>query len=422
MDQIGSEKARLTGLESITEAALAHLSMDDLLDELLVRIRDLLAVDTVAVLLLDEEAGEVVARAARGLEEEVRQGVRIPLGKGFAGQVLAGSRPIVIPDLKPELVVNPILLDVGIRSLLGVPLLVVGTLTPRDFGEEDIWLLQAAADRIALAIDHARLFEAEREARRQAERAAERIARLQSITEVALSHLALDDELLNEMLDRLRETLEVDTAAILLLDTESNELVARAAKGLEEEVDRGVRIPVGGGFAGTIAATGEPMTVDDLERSSVLNPILSARGIRSLLGVPLLVEGRVIGVLHVGCLTQRTFTVENTDLLQLAADRIAVAVDRARLFEREHLVARTLQRSLLPEQLPNVTGLDLAARYLPGAGETELGGDWYDAIVLPDGRVGIAMGDVVSRGRRWRRSCATRSARTCSTATTPRWC
>jgi serine phosphatase RsbU (regulator of sigma subunit)/anti-sigma regulatory factor (Ser/Thr protein kinase)/putative methionine-R-sulfoxide reductase with GAF domain len=350
-----------------------------------------------------------VARAAKGVEEEVRQGVRIPVGKGFAGTITAEVRPIVIPELKPGDVLNPILLEVGIRSLMGVPLVVegrvvgvlhVGTLKPRDFGDEDSALLQLAGDRIAIAIDHARLYEAERRARAAAERAAERIERLQAITEVALAHLALDDELLNEMLARVRDNLGVDTAAILLLDSESNMLVARAARGLEEEVDQGVRLPLGEGFAGRIAATGAPVLIEDVRHGDVLNPILRTRGIRSLLGVPLLVEGRVIGVLHVGSLTPRRFSGEDSEFLQAAADRIAVALEHARLYEREHLVARSLQRSLLPDRLPRVPGLELAARYRPGEGEAELGGDWYDAVVLPDGRIGVALGDVVSRGLR----------------------
>ncbi|MFL5911055.1 MAG: GAF domain-containing protein, partial [Gaiellaceae bacterium] len=401
--------ARLLRLESLTEAALSQLPLEELLDELLTRLRDLLESQTATVLLLDEEADELVAYAAKGVEEEARRRVRIPMGQGFAGTVAAQASPVVIPDVGPGKVLNPILLDAGIRSLLGVPLLVkgnvigvlhVGTLAPRDFGPDDISLLQLAADRIALAIERARLFEAERHAREAAERSADLIGRVQSITEVALAHLALDDELLNEMLARVRDGLEVDTAAILTLDREANELVARAARGLEEEVERGVRIPVGGGFAGRIAASGEPVVLNEVRHSDVLNPILRLRGIRSLLGVPLLVEGRVIGVLHVGSLTQRTFTEENVTLLQMAADRIAVALDRARLSEREHLVAVTLQRSLLPDHLPRVEGLQLAARYRPGEGETEVGGDWYDAIILPNGNVGIAIGDVVTRGLR----------------------
>src|SRR5205085_2136648 len=72
----------------------------------------------------------------------------------------------------------------------------------------------------------------------------------------------------------------------------------------------------------------------------------------------------------------------------------------SRMYEREQAVAETLQRSLLPEQLPEVPGTTMASRYVPGAADVEVGGDWYDVIPLASGRVGLAMGDVVSRGVR----------------------
>ena len=84
--------------------------------------------------------------------------------------------------------------------------------------------------------------------------------------------------------------------AILLVDVETQELVARAAKGVEEEVERGVRIPIGRGFAGRIAAERLPILVEDVDHADILNPILREKGIRSLLGVPLIVEGTLIGV------------------------------------------------------------------------------------------------------------------------------
>jgi anti-sigma regulatory factor (Ser/Thr protein kinase) len=76
-----------------------------------------------------------------------------------------------------------------------------------------------------------------------------------------------------------------------------------------------------------------------------------------------------------------------------------VALDHSRLYEREHVVAATLQRTLLPDRLPEIHGADVASRYLPGEGAA-VGGDWYDVVPLRDGRVAIAMGDVVSRGVR----------------------
>src|SRR4051812_1285644 len=88
--------ARLANLQALTDTALTRLDVDDLLGELLARVRDVLDADTSAVLLLDAGSGELVATAACGIEEEVRQGVRVPLGAGFAGRVAATRRPIRI--------------------------------------------------------------------------------------------------------------------------------------------------------------------------------------------------------------------------------------------------------------------------------------------------------------------------------------
>ncbi|MGH2756985.1 MAG: PP2C family protein-serine/threonine phosphatase [Actinomycetota bacterium] len=215
------------------------------------------------------------------------------------------------------------------------------------------------------------------------------------MTDAALSDLTVAD-LLEELLIRVAEALSADTVAILLLDEQRGELVARAAHGLEEEVREGTRIPVGQGFAGTIAATGKPVTIFDVDHSIVMNPILRRKGVRSLLGVPLVVEGQTFGVLHVGTLTPRRFGPEDEQFLQLVGDRVALAL-HVGLYERERAVAKTLQRTFLPELLPIVPGLELAARYRPISGR-EVGGDWYDVFILPSGLVAIAIGDVVGKG------------------------
>jgi signal transduction histidine kinase len=321
-------------LQAVTDVALSHLDLDELLARLLVRVRDALDADTCAVLMLDEATNELVARAAVGIEEEVEQGVRIPVGKGFAGRVAASRTPVFLPDVDHADVLNPILRQKGIKSLLGVPLLLgdevlgvlhVGTLTPRDFTEDETALLQLVADRVARAIEHARAFEAERTARI-------RLESVQAVTDAALAHLELEP-LLGALLPRIHDILGVDTVAVLLLDAATAELVATAAVGIEEEVEQGVRIPVGKGFAGRIAALREPVFLPDVDHAHVLNPILLQKGIKSLLGVPLLVRDEPLGVLHVGSLTPRIFTASETELLQLVADRVAMAVERARLHE-----------------------------------------------------------------------------------------
>jgi anti-sigma regulatory factor (Ser/Thr protein kinase)/putative methionine-R-sulfoxide reductase with GAF domain len=224
--------------------------------------------------------------------------------------------------------------------------------------------------------------------------AADRLRDLRSVTDAALAYLPLED-LLNELLARVVGILDADTAAILLLDDDDRTLVARAAKGLEEEVERVVRIPVGQGFAGRIAATRRPVQIENIDQAEIVNPILRKKGLRSLLGVPLLVEGGVIGVMHVGTLTPRDFTAGDVELLQSAGDRAALAIS-SRLTERERGLADALQSSLIP-RLPHVPAVMLTGRYLPAA-SAQLGGDWYDAFLLPDGRLGLAIGDVVGRG------------------------
>ena len=329
-----ADAERLRRLQLVTDAALAHLRLDDLLSALLNRTREVLEADTCAVLLLDERGRELVARAAVGLEEEAERGIRIPLGRGFAGKVAAERRPVVIENLNDAEVVNPLLREKGIRSLLGVPLIAdgqvigvlhVGTLVLRKFDASDVELLQFVADRAAIAIDHSRLFEAEREAR-------VRLENIQLVTEAALAGLKLDD-LLGELLDRIRRILDADTCAILLLDHRRQELVARAAAGLEEEVERGVRIPLGRGFAGRVAAERRPVVLEDVASADILNPLLREKGVKSLLGAPLVAGDEVIGVVHVGTLVPRKFTEQDVELLQLAAERAGLAIERARVYD-----------------------------------------------------------------------------------------
>jgi FixJ family two-component response regulator/anti-sigma regulatory factor (Ser/Thr protein kinase)/putative methionine-R-sulfoxide reductase with GAF domain len=236
----------------------------------------------------------------------------------------------------------------------------------------------------------------EQSRRAEAEAMAGTISRLERLTEVALGNLS-PDELLSELLRHVCELLNTETAAILLLDEEREVLEVRAERGLSGEVESRFTVPVGAGFAGRIVSERRSIVIDDVSRGDVLSPILR-KTVKSLLGVPLLAENRIIGVMHVGTTKPRKFTAEDTVVLQLASDRAARAIERARRFQQEHETAVTLQRSLLPDRLPDVPGLALAARYLPGAAGTEVGGDWYDVIPLADGRVGIAMGDVVGRG------------------------
>ena len=160
---------------------------------------------------------------------------------------------------------------------------------------------------------------------------AERLQKLNAVLDAALSQQAVEP-LLETLLPRVRDALDADTCAVLLLDSETGELVTRAGSGLEQGAS--VRVPLGHGFAGTIAATKGLLFVPDVGQVDLANPALRAHGLQALLGAPLIGENGVIGVIHVGWLTPHDLRDEERDLLQLVAGRVSIAVEHAIVHER----------------------------------------------------------------------------------------
>ncbi len=184
--------------------------------------------------------------------------------------------------------------------------------------------------------------------RRVSERTKE-LQQLLALTDTALEHLALDD-LLPAVLERIQAVLGVDNVALLLLDGDGQTLRVRAARGLEEAVVAQVCVPGGQGFAGRITASRAPLIVDDLSTVPVANPLLSER-LRAVVGVPLLLHSQVLGVLHTGTAQLHTFTERDVQLLQRVATRVALAIERARLFEAEQAARRQAEAALAQAQV-----------------------------------------------------------------------
>ena len=208
---------------------------------------------------------------------------------------------------------------------------------------------------------------------------AARVRAVQSISDAALARLE-PDELYRELLGRLREELHADAATLLDLEEEQGVLQVRASVGLEEAVHDRVQIPLGEGVAGRIAASRQPMIVEDVTAVDAHSPWLRER-ICSLMGVPLIVGDQVVGVLHVGVFEHRRFTDDELRLLELAASRIALAVDRADLFEAERRARTEAQEAnaakdqfvaMVSHELRNPlsaiqAGVDVLRRELPQA-------------------------------------------------------
>lgn len=202
---------------------------------------------------------------------------------------------------------------------------------------------------------------------------------------------------IQNLIEGVRVTMRSDTATLLLTDQSGTVLEPAASAGLGRRWRGATHVRVGSGFAGRVAATRQPLVLNEINEVSVLNPILREAGVTRILGVPVVQGDQLLGVLHVGMFAARDFSEHDISRLQQAAADIAQRLAE-RTADDAHLAALALQRSLLPAAPPQIDGLDIAVRYLPAEGD--LGGDWYDIFELPSGKIGFVLGDVEGHGLR----------------------
>ena len=219
----------------------------------------------------------------------------------------------------------------------------------------------------------------EQAARAEAERVAEIVGGMQALVDAALAQRTLDG-ILRDLVTQVRGVLDADAATIYLADEEraAQRRAPRARRACSRR--RGVRRPRRRDARGDARPRRSSRRAVDADRRAAAR---RGRGHRRAGG---------------GAAPPREFGGEDLTLLRLAAERVGLAIAHARVYEREHRIAETLQRSLLPDRLPELPGLEVAARYLPAASEAEVGGDWYDVIPIAGGAVGLVMGDVAGKG------------------------
>lgn len=298
----------------------------------------------------------------------------------------------------------------GLHSVMVVPLRtgerVLGAITlvsaesGRRFGTEDLEFAEELARRAGLAVENARLHRLEREARRQAQRANAQTLRLQRVTE-RLSAAVGSGEIVDVVLAEGMAALEADSGRAYL--REGDDLVLAGSRGTTEEALAMLRrIPLADATPEADACGGDIVVLESVAEHRARYPFLSEEdtrdGSRALIALPLASAGESIGAIVLGFRFPRPVLEADRELAATMARLCAQALERARLYEREHAIAETLQRSMLPGTLPRLPGLRLAARYFPGVEGLEIGGDWFDAIELPDGRLAVTVGDVVGKG------------------------
>ncbi|WP_369257187.1 SpoIIE family protein phosphatase [Geodermatophilus amargosae] len=328
-----------------------------------------------------------------GLEGDVDRPAHLEPHGGLGVEVLETGASVLRPHLSGPRH-DGIRLDLS--SALLVPLTVRGrvravlALGRRDdappFHDDDRALAEEIAARAALALDNALLLADERAAARRLgllQRVTAELSAATTPVEVAKAAAASVLSLTGE--GSRVGVYEVDDAGRAL------RLLARSGPPADDR-ERWTEIPLSTPVAVTTAVTGRrAVWIDDV-------PDRGDGGPRSVVALPLLVAGRVVGVVGVGAAEAGRLGTAERGMLLAVAEQCASALDRARLYRAEQDIASVLQLSLLPAAVPRLERLALAAEYLPGAAGTSAGGDWYDVVELGGGRVAIAVGDVVGQG------------------------
>ncbi len=404
----------LRHLQVLTDAALEHLELDELLARLLDGLCRVLRADAATILLVDDEApDELVVRASRGLEDEVTAGVRIRVGRGIVGRIAEGRRAVKVDELDPPAALTPALRSGGVASLLGTPLLTgddcigvlhVSSSRPRHFTACEARLLELTAERAVIAIDHARRFEAERRARAEAEAARHRLAILARVSDAVSASLDLE----KAVAALAHTTVEVlaDGCAIDVVEGEQLRPVAVRHRSPERErlfreKWREQRFRSSCFFPPAVAVRTGQLVRSAVDAASTPGEppaatLLRRLGIRSVVAVPLEDGGRILGVLSV-C-HRAGSTHSDVELVEEVARRATRAIANARRFAAGAEAVHALERTLQPPSLPSIPGLEVATAYLPGDRHNDVGGDFFDVFPLERRSWGVVVGDVCGKG------------------------
>ena len=403
-----AERARR--LQLVTAALSQAATPGAVTDACLEHAMAAVGADAGMIAFLRPGTDDVEVVSARGYaDESLERGKLFPLGADVPlTRSMTTREPIwALADAGVRSVPLPTVPHENFRGWLAVPL-TIGTgvrgaiqlvfRQPREVSQEDRDWLLALASQCAQAFERARLFEEERRLRRRSER-------LQSMT-ASLSGSVTQRDVGSVAVSEIVEAVDASAGAVAVVAEDGRELMLLAAIGYDLDDARGfleleleastpatrtLRRRIARHYE-TLAEVAEesPEAVDDLART----------GHASFLFLPLVVGGETEGVLVTSWAEETPLTAGERSFVQTLAHQAAQALERARHFESERTIAETLQRSVLPVSLPEIDGVRLAARYLPGTMEVDVGGDWFDALSLPSGRLGLVVGDVVGKGVR----------------------
>lgn len=403
-------------LSELSVEFISILDLDELTERVARRVKEVIDYKFFNLLLVDEARDSLVWKKSIGYPpEEVVRHKLIPLDRSIASAAVRSGQTIIAGDLRTDARNFRIQFEGGEepRSEIAVPLVlvreqrVVGVLTlesvePNYFRVEHEWLLNVLSTQLAIALEHARLYDELRQ----------RTSEMRTLIEIGheITSILELDRLLNHIAPMLDRIINYEFLVVGLIDEEREEFVWHLEEGYGVETHRRAsRTPVSQGIVARAVRERKTQIVGDVSRDPdyyVTDAWLN-HGQRSEIATPLIYEERVIGVIALESSRTNAFNEYHGRLLESIANNLSIAivnarlhakhVERERMLEREILMARDVQRAMIPGAQPALKGFEIAARLEPAL---NLSGDFYDYVTLSDRRLGIVIGDVSGKGVR----------------------
>jgi phosphoserine phosphatase RsbU/P len=389
-------------LLEVSDILATSLDLDTTLRRVAEAVRKVIDYEIFAILLVNEKTQELRFRFQVGYPAEFTDRARLKVGEGVTGQAAQLRRAMLVDDVTKD--PTYIAAVPNVRSELAIPLIaknrVIGVIDleardPGYFTEEHSRLLTLVASRIAGGIENAQLYT----------RTTRQARILVLLNEIAreLSSILNVDELLNRVAELLRRLIDYQIFSILLLDPSGEKLQHRFSLRFNENIHLKREVTIGRGIVGIAAETCQAILVPDVKKDP--RYVEANPETRSELAVPLIYKDKVIGVLDLEHTRRGFFTDDHRRTMMTLAAQVAIAIENARLYEeiarqerrleRDLALARELQMRLLPQTLPKLPHLDVAAKFVPARA---IGGDLYDFIPYSLSRLGIVIGDVSGKG------------------------
>ncbi len=395
---------------------ISILDLDELIERVAKRLREVIDYKFFNLFLVDEKRGGLVWKKSIGYKpQEVAEYAVIPFDRSIASAAWREGQTINVGDVSLDSRYLPIETegDKKPRSEIAVPLTlrrdrkIVGVLTiessePDYFSRDHERVLNVLGAHLAIALEHASVYDELRQRTREMKTLIEIGHEITSILDL--------DSLLNHIAPLLNRVIEYEFLLVGLIDEQREEFVWHVEVGYgARKLERETRTPVSRGIVGRAVREHRTQIVNDVRRDPdyFVTENWRGQGQRSEIAVPLLYEGKPIGVVAIESGTTNAFNEYHGRLLENIANNLSIAIVNARLYqervdrekqlEREILMARDVQRAMIPATAPHLKGFEIAARLQPAL---NLSGDFYDYVSFSEKRLGLMIGDVAGKGIR----------------------